>query len=138
MISRSKSLFCSAFCASALFVAAAPASAAQFGNLLKPSMASAESSNSLQSVQYRPQYDGRRYNRYSGNRSRGNDGRNLALGIGGLIIGGIVLSEAARADHRRSHGSDWDRCAQTYRSFEPDTGMYTGYDGQRHTCPYLR
>lgn len=76
--------------------------------------------------------------RFRSNGSRRGNGGNIALGIGAAIIGGIVLSEAARAEHRSSHGSDWDRCAQTYRSFDSDTGTYTGYDGVRHTCPYLR
>lgn len=31
-----------------------------------------------------------------------------------------------------------DRCAARYRSFDPDTGTYLGYDGLTHTCPYLR
>lgn len=87
----------------------------------------------LEHVQHRGQFQGRGYR---GNR-RGNN-RNLGLAIGGLIIGGVILSEAARSEHRRQHRSAWQRCADTYRSFESDTGMYTGYDGERHTCPYLR
>jgi hypothetical protein len=86
-------------------------------------------------VQYREGYYGRRD--YRRGNYRRNDGRNIGLGIAGLVIGGIVLSEAARAEHRGSHGSDWERCAQTYRSFERNTGMYTGYDGIRRPCPYL-
>ena len=82
----------------------------------------------VERVQFR---DGRRF-RGSGYR-RGGNGGNIALGIGG-----IVMSEAARAEHRSSHGSAWNRCAQTYRSFDSDTGTYTGYDGVQRTCPYLR
>jgi len=90
----------------------------------------AQSSSLAEAIQYR----GRSYR---GGRSGGNFGRNAALGIGAAIIGGIVLSEAARAEHRRTHVTDWDRCSDTYRSFERDTGLYTGYDGIRRTCPYL-
>lgn len=82
------------------------------------------------------QYRGGR--RYRVNSYRRGSGGNIALGISAAIIGGIVLSEAARAEHRSSHGGDWDRCTQAYRSFEPGTGLYTGYDGVRRTCPYLR
>jgi hypothetical protein len=81
------------------------------------------------------QYRGRGANR--GYRGRSGGG-GVAIGLGAAIIGGIILSEAARAEHRSNNGSAWERCAQTYRSFEQNTGMYTGYDGQRHTCPYLR
>jgi BA14K-like protein len=64
-------------------------------------------------------------------------GRNIGIGIGAAIIGGVILSEAARAERRRVYSTDHERCAQTYRSFEPRTGMYTGYDGVRRICPYL-
>lgn len=134
----SKSMLTAAICAALLLVAASPASAVPGGGFGHSLDRSGDSTSLLDRVQYRGQFNGRRYNRYSGNRYRSNGGRNLALGIGGLIIGGIVLSEAARSQHRQQHGNDWQRCAQTYRSFESDTGMYTGYDGQRHTCPYLR
>lgn len=30
-----------------------------------------------------------------------------------------------------------DRCAATFRSFDPTTGTYTGYDGLKRMCPYL-
>jgi hypothetical protein len=29
------------------------------------------------------------------------------------------------------------RCEATFRSFDPDTGTYMGYDGVRRPCPYL-
>jgi hypothetical protein len=29
------------------------------------------------------------------------------------------------------------RCAAQFRSFEPETGYYTTYDGDRVLCPYL-
>lgn len=31
-----------------------------------------------------------------------------------------------------------ERCAQRYRSFEWDTGLYTTYRGPKVLCPYLR
>jgi hypothetical protein len=101
-------------------------------SVLTPSEAA---SRQIETVQYRRFSGGSRYRGSS--RFRGNSGRNIGLGIGAAIIGGIILSEAARAEHRQSHGSDWQRCADTFRSFERDTGMYTGYDGIRRTCPYL-
>ena len=31
-----------------------------------------------------------------------------------------------------------ERCARRFRSFEPDTGLYTTYSGYKKLCPYLR
>ncbi len=127
-----KSFACALICATIVNVDAGAAMA-----LPGPAPVSAgptQISNHVEQVQFR---DGRGYRRGSGYR-RGGNGGNIALGIGAAIIGGIVLSEAARANHRNSHGGQWSRCAQTYRSFESDTGMYTGYDGVRRTCPYLQ
>jgi hypothetical protein len=34
------------------------------------------------------------------------------------------------------HGPDMtDYCASRYRSWDPETGTYLGYDGYRHPCP---
>ncbi len=72
---------------------------------------------------------------YGYNRGR-NRGIGLGVGVGAAILGGVIISEAARAERRRSSNA-YDRCADTYRSFEPSTGYYTGYDGVRRLCPYL-
>jgi len=32
-------------------------------------------------------------------------------------------------------GGDPGYCAQRYRSYDPATGTFLGYDGQRHPCP---
>jgi hypothetical protein len=34
-----------------------------------------------------------------------------------------------------SSGADPSYCAQRYRSSNPASGTYLGYDGQRHPCP---
>jgi len=126
------SLACVMLCTSLIAIETMPASALPLGAPSSSIGGITGSNKTVEHVQYR---DGRRYR---GNGYRRGNGGNIALGIGAAIIGGIVLSEAARAEHRSSHGSSWNRCAQTYRSFDPDTGTYTGYDGIRHTCPYLR
>lgn len=85
----------------------------------------------LQSVGYRG-YRGGRY------------GRNIGLGIAAGIIGGVVISQAGRANgyserrYRASGSSAAQHCADTYRSFDWNSGTYMGYDGERHVCPYLR
>ena len=70
-----------------------------------------------------------------------NRGRNIGLGIAAGIIGGVVISQAARSngyyERRHSGSSARQRCADTYRSFDWSSGTYMGYDGDRHVCPYL-
>jgi len=34
-----------------------------------------------------------------------------------------------------AEGGDDSYCSQTYRSYDPASGTYLGYDGQRHPCP---
>jgi hypothetical protein len=31
--------------------------------------------------------------------------------------------------------ADGDSCQQRFRSYDPSTGTYLGYDGLRHPCP---
>lgn len=62
-------------------------------------------------------------------------GTGLAIGAGALV-GAILLSEAARAEYRRSGA--WQRCADDYVSFDWDTGTIVTYDGDVVLCPYLR
>jgi len=135
MTSQSKSKLCAALLATALIGSACLTGTVQAGGPAQGPGVAAQSANLVHDVKYR----GQRHRRSGNSHIRGhNRGRNSAIGIGALIIGGLVLSEAARSEHRRQHYSDWQRCASTYRSFERDTGMYTGYDGERHACPYLR
>jgi BA14K-like protein len=47
----------------------------------------------------------------------------------GYYDDGAVAVEAAPG------GDDAAYCAQTYRSYDPASGTYLGYDGQRHPCP---
>jgi len=102
-----------------------------------PGSAATTNTSEATLARYRGNGYGRRFDGGRRYGYRRNNGRNIGIGIGAAIIGGIALSEAARAEHRSSNGSQWNRCAETYRSFEPSTGMYTGYDGVRRTCPYL-
>lgn len=127
-----KTLACAALCAALVNIQILPVQAQPLSSALSSAAPAATTANAVEQIQYR------NGGRYRGGHRRGGGGGGIALGIGAAIIGGIILSEAARAEHRSSHGSQWDRCAQTYRSFESDTGMYTGYDGVRRTCPYLQ
>ena len=63
-------------------------------------------------------------------RSRGR-GRGIgpALGIGAAIIGGAIIADQAR------RGNAIEYCMQRYRSYDPESMTYMGFDGLRHPCP---
>jgi len=94
-----------------------------------------------------PRYYGNRYygNRYYGGpygyyrRGRGNA---AAAGIAGLaagaLIGGAIASQQAQAAAPTYVVPDQNAaayCAQRYRSYDPASGTFLGYDGARHPCP---
>jgi hypothetical protein len=87
----------------------------------------------------RPYHDRRYYGR---SYSRGDA---AAAGIAGLaagaLIGGAIASQQPYAAppppaYAVAPGNgDWIAyCSQKYRSFDPASGTYLGYDGQRHLC----
>jgi BA14K-like protein len=105
------------------------------------------------------QYRGRSY---AGNwRGRRNWGRNAAIGLGLGVLGGAIASGAyanryyddpyvGYDDRYVGRAVEYDnddvyegnddgvrRCAATFRSFEPETGQYTTYGGEKRMCPYL-
>jgi hypothetical protein len=81
-------------------------------------------------------------------------GRGVGIGLGLGILGGIVASEAYRPAYGyyyddysydgpyyypSGYGGDPRQiCAQNFRSFEWNTGLYTTYSGEKRLCPYLR
>jgi len=56
-------------------------------------------------------------------------GYGAAAGAIGLTTGAIVGSAIAQSNNAASY------CAQRYRSYNPATGTYVGYDGVRRRCP---
>ena len=87
----------------------------------------AASASPLTSVQYR-----RWHHRHQGWHYRRHYGQGAAA-LGGLaagaIIGGAIANSQARANDAIAY------CAQRYRSYDPASGTYLGYDGNRHPCP---
>ena len=83
---------------------------------------------------------------------RGDAGAAVAAGIAGLVIGGIIAGQQRDyydgPYYRRGYyapapvyvapvvpGPGWEAyCFSRYRSFDPVTGTYLGYDGRRHYC----
>ncbi len=52
--------------------------------------------------------------------------------IGGLAAGAIV-GNAIASSHAQASANAY--CEQKYQSYDPASGTYLGYDGQRHPCP---
>ena len=79
---------------------------------------------------YRRSYDRRRYYRDNGP---------VGAAVGGAAeTAGAVATAPSRAfDNRDSYAmAQGDTyCAQRYRSYDPASGTFMGYDGQRHPCP---
>jgi hypothetical protein len=48
---------------------------------------------------------------------------------------GYVLSSGDDSDYVVSNADNSGYCAQRYQSYDPASGTYLGYDGQRHPCP---
>jgi hypothetical protein len=87
----------------------------------------------------RPYYGRHYYGRpYAGRYYRRGYGGAAAAGIAGLatgaIIGGVLAQQAAPTYVVPNGGGD-AYCAQRYRSYDPASGTYLGYDGLRHPCP---
>jgi hypothetical protein len=67
-------------------------------------------------------------------RNRGSAAAAGALGLAaGAIIGGAIASQQAQA--AQSQQSAVAYCMQRFRSYDPASGTYLGYDGRRHPCP---
>jgi hypothetical protein len=90
-------------------------------------------------------WGGRGWNRgYAYNRRWGYGGAFLGLGLGGALLASNLYNDNyvgyryARPYYSYGYGGNGSaRCAARFRSFEPSTGMYTTYGGQRRLCPYL-
>ncbi|MGF7162408.1 hypothetical protein FHS85_004062 [Rhodoligotrophos appendicifer] len=61
----------------------------------------------------------------------------VGAAAGAAIIGGLATAGAA-ANAAANSGNHVAWCNQRYRSYNPATDSYMGYDGQRHRCysPY--
>lgn len=79
-------------------------------------------------------------------RHHGHRGDNVGAGIAGFaagaILGGALASQPRYYDPgyrayypRRSYRRAVRWCMEHYRSYDPRSGTYLGYDGRRHACP---
>lgn len=127
-----------------------PAEAAPSGPVTSAVLAGTIDASTVTKVQW---WGGRRYPYYRGYRRGWGPGPWLGLGAG-VVIGSIIANEAYRP--RRGYyyddyaydgpyyypsayaGDPRTVCAQNFRSFEWNTGLYTTYEGERRLCPYLK
>lgn len=113
------------FSAVALPAAAAPVNGAISKNLVP--LVRAQDNSPIIQVQYRR--GGPRGGSYHDRRRGRDDGGAIAAGIlGGLVLGAIIASQA---QPQRSV----EYCIRRYRSYDPYSRTYLGYDGYRHRCP---
>lgn len=96
-----------------------------------------QSATNVEAVQFRRghrgpgwRHHGGRYHRYGQRHGYYGNG---AAALGGLaagaIIGGAIANSQARAGDADAY------CSQRFKSYEPRSGTYLGYDGDRHSCP---
>ncbi|GAB1717907.1 MAG: hypothetical protein NTAFB05_29490 [Nitrobacter sp.] len=53
--------------------------------------------------------------------------------MGGLAAGAIIGSAIAGSQARAADGDAY--CFRRFKSYDPASGTYLGYDGNRHPCP---
>ena len=80
-------------------------------------------------------------------RGGGYGGAAVGLGIAGALIGGAIVGATQPYGYGYGYGPVYvapvpyvggdavSYCAQRYRSYDPYSGTYLGYDGFRHPCP---
>jgi hypothetical protein len=80
----------------------------------------------------RPYYGRRGYYRrdYGGAAAAG------ALGLAtGAIIGGAIAQQQRQPVYVAPNQGSVAYCSQRFKSYDPGSGTYLGYDGLRHPCP---
>lgn len=104
--------------------AAAPLTAADIGSR------SSVAGDGIQNVQWRHRHHGPHW-RHGHWRHR-NYGWGPTIGglAAGAIIGGAIANSQARA-----RADEVAYCSQRFKSYDPASGTYLGYNGMRHACP---
>jgi hypothetical protein len=79
------------------------------------------------------------YRRWYNRHEHDFDDEDLAAGLFGFAAGALIGSAVSGANRPAAPGivnnHEWlAYCSNRYRSFDPASGTYLGYDGQRHPC----
>jgi hypothetical protein len=81
------------------------------------------------------QWRGRHHRHHGG---WGNGGAVLGGLAAGAIIGGALAAQQRPYYYDRGYGyrdDAVDYCMRRFKSYDPGSGTYLGYDGYRHPCP---
>ena len=65
---------------------------------------------------------------------RRSNGAAIGAGIAGLAAGAIIGGALSQAQGAPA-GNAVAYCSQRFRSYDPGSGTYLGFDGARHACP---
>ena len=127
--------FAAAVAGAAMMLAGATAQAAPLGAATSQGIAAETGGPAVTKVQYYRYGHRRGYYRGYGHRGYGYRRHNddAAAAIAGGIIGlaaGAIIAGSAQGGPRTV-----DYCMRRFRSYDPGSGTYLGYDGLRHPCP---
>lgn len=95
------------------------------GNAFTGVQAGTDNAAPLVDVRYR----GRRYYRHRHHRHHHDNGGAVAAGAIIGLAAGAIAANAAASNNAVGY------CSQRFRSYDPGSGTYLGYDGYRHPCP---
>jgi hypothetical protein len=84
--------------------------------------------DAIQTVQWRRHHHWNGPRHWRGHHYRPGWGPALGGLAAGAIIGGAIANSQARSD-------EVAYCSQRFKSYDPASGTYLGYDGMRHPCP---
>jgi hypothetical protein len=113
---------------SSVLIAPGPVQAAPIsGGALTPAQAGTNHAAPLIEVRHR----GRRHWRHRYYRHHHHDNEAGAVAAGAIfgLAAGAILGSAAANSNAVAY------CSQRFRSYDPRSGTYLGYDGYRHPCP---
>ena len=93
-----------------------------------------QSASNVETVQYRRWHRGPgwHHGRHHHGWRHGYYG-NGAAALGGLAAGAVIGSAIANSQARVADADAY--CSQRFKSYDPASGTYLGYDGDRHPCP---
>ena len=125
-MTKFKMISATAIVGATLLMAPPAVQAAPISGNAMPAVANGAEAAPLVEVQYR-----RRHWRRHHWRDRYDDDDAGALAAGAIfgLAAGAIAANAAAGNNAVAY------CSQRFRSYDPASGTYLGYDGYRHSCP---